>query len=134
MMDGSGYGEQRPTRWVYKGGKSQANIEHLGAVISLLTKRWHPRQDNDNMDGRGRGYWSSLAGFIYHGRRFFFAVPPPSPSITASCPPWRVGAWGFFFTVSIYTPIRFNQFVSLLASFPGQHNTQHDRRGYRMTG
>src|SRR6187551_2906140 len=103
MMDGSGYGEQRPTRWVYKGGKSQANIEHLGAVISLWTKRWHPRQDNDNMDGRGRGYWSSLAGFIYHGRRFFFAVPPPP---RASRPLVLRGGSGLgaFSSLSRFTP------------------------------
>lgn len=104
--------------------KSQANIEHLGAAFSLFTKRWHPRQEDDDMDGDGgRVYWSSLAGFgfIHHGWRSFFAVSP------LRFPQGMVWARGLFFSVSIHitSPIRFNQFVSLLACFFFRDSTTH---------
>lgn len=129
------------SRCVYNGGKSQANIEHLGAAFSLFTKRWHPRQEDDDMDAEGGGkvYWSSLAGFgfIHHGWRSFFAVSPSEHLGLLSSGKGR-GSRAFLLCLDSHftSPIRSNQFVSLLACliFSGQHNTQHDRRGYRMTG
>lgn len=141
MMDGSGHDERRPTRCVYNGGGNhKQTLSILGRHSPFFTKRWHPRQEDDDMDGEGGGrvYWSSLAGFrfIHHGWRSFFAVSHLKHD--GQFPQGMVWAWGLFFSVSIHitSPIRFNQFVSLLACFflRGKHNTQHDRRGYRMTG
>jgi hypothetical protein len=127
MRDGSGFSEQRPTRCVYKGGKSQANIEHLGGGILPFDQKMASKTRR-RRHGRGReqgGYWSSLAGFIHHGRRFFFAIFPPEHHGLLSSREGR--GLGAFSSLGRFTPPSgFNQFVSRLAcSFRGRttHST-----------
>lgn len=99
MMDGSGYGERRPTRCVYNGGGNhKQTLSILRRHSPFFTKRWHPRQEDDDMDGEGGGrvYWSSLAGFgfIHHGWRSFFAVSHLKHH--GQFPQGMVWAWGSF--------------------------------------
>lgn len=140
MMDGSGYGERRPTRCVYNGGGNhKQTLSILGRDSPFFTKRWHPRREDDDMDGEGGGrvYWSSLVGFgfIHHGWRSFFAVSHLKHH--GQFPQGTVWAWGLFFCLdSHHIPHQIQPVCFPLGLFflRGKHNTQHDRRGYRMTG